>query len=399
MLADDVDFGLLGDSLGADVESAIDDALACGAMFLNASQPLQIFRDALSTAIRDIEKHPLGELFQKFLNDGPYEGDGEIPPELKGKRLSDQDTAKVITFVYSYMVNCFKGAVAELLAAGACSRWLREFGAVEGVPGNAQLYVGDSVGLHRRVGRGLLKGPDLAIFIKDQNSGNSPSICLAGVVEVKSYFQIETRLRKQLAQHIEHSRRGLNVAGLDYPADRVHIGYGPERRVVRIAVLPDDWVLPRTYHFETSRQSRLLYVDDGVPVHDTDQIVQTGQDEWRITLRWSKEVLAAAAYEMTFWYMEKVGEIIYADHIPEEWSDMSSAEAGRNAAKMMLYYAMLRCRDKIEQRAIALYNSYSFGYALGMNFINAAGKREMLWPDDLEEILISERTKNGCRIS
>ena len=39
------------------------------------------------------------------------------------------------------------------------------------------------------------------------------------------------------------------------------------------------------------------------------------------------------------------------------------------------------------QRAIALYNSYGFGYMLGMNFRNRAGKREMLWPQDLDEIL------------
>ena len=125
----------------------------------------------------------------------------------------------------------------------------------------------------------------------------------------------------------------------------------------------------------------------------------TGNDEWRINLRWSKEALAEAAYEMTFWYMEKIGELIYSDSKPNGWEEMSPGEAGRNAAKMMLYYALLRCRTTREaQRAIALYNTYGFGYALGMNFRNAEGKREMLWFQDLDEIMSNGKTKYGCRL-
>lgn len=51
-----------------------------------------------------------------------------------------------------------------------------------------------------------------------------------------------------------------------------------------------------------------------------------------------------------------------------------------------------------EQRAIALYNAYSFGYALGMNFRNKAGRREMLRLQDLDEITANGCNKDGCRI-
>ena len=96
---------------------------------------------------------------------------------------------------------------------------------------------------------------------------------------------------------------------------------------------------------------------------------------------------------------EKVGEVVYSESVPKGWKEMTPAEAGRNAAKMMLYYAILRCRTPREnQRAIALYNSYAFGYALGMNYRNADGRREMLWPEDLDEILGNGRTKAGCSI-
>ena len=164
-------------------------------------------------------------------------------------------------------------------------------------------------------------------------------------------------------------------------------------------MLPSDWRLPRVFRFETSLYGRLLHVDPGVPHRGDDEILMTGDDRWRITLRWSKEAIAQAAYEMTFWYMEKVGEVIYSRNRPKGWERMSAGEAGRNAAKMMLYYAILRCRKPREtQRAIALYNTYGFGYALGMNFRNAEGRREMLWPQDLDEILSTGSTKSGCSL-
>jgi hypothetical protein len=66
---------------------------------------------------------------------------------------------------------------------------------------------------------------------------------------------------------------------------------------------------------------------------------------------------------------------------------------------MMLYYAILRCRTaREEQRAIALYNCYGFGYAVGMNFKDATGRREMLWPEDLDELQANGVTKHRCRI-
>jgi hypothetical protein len=119
---------------------------------------------------------------------------------------------------------------------------------------------------------------------------------------------------------------------------------------------------------------------------------------------------------MTFWYMEKVGEIIYRtkgdrpDPKPKDWEEMTPAEAGRNAVKMMLYYAIRpyaikenedtisKAEARIMQKAIALYNTYCFGYALGMNFRNKAGHREMLWPQDLDEIAATGFNRDGCRI-
>ncbi len=396
-LVETVGFELLGSDLGKEVECALQAALAGGAVFPNRTDPLFIFRRALAASIRDIESHPRGRLFQEFLLKGPYEDAGEIPTELVGQRLSDAESASAITFIYSHMVNCFKGAVTELLATKACLHLLKQLQQDGKLPTKARLYFSDVVRVHRARGQGFLKGADLYILIEERGPDAVLNIAVAGVTEVKSYIRSESRLREQLDQHLRRATRGLRVAGVDYPGEAVKVGYGKDRRVMRVAVLPSDWKLPRSFRFEESENCRLLDVDRGAPPRKDDEITHIGDNEWRITLRWSKEALAEAAYEMTFWYMEKIGEVIYSRSVPKGWEKMSPAEAGRNAAKMMLYYAILRCRTiREEQRAIALYNSYGYGYALGMNYKNAEGRREVLWPQDLDEILSAGKTKRGC---
>jgi hypothetical protein len=398
-LAKTVGFELLGFGLGKDVKSALRAALSGGVVFANGHDALGIFRQTLAASIRNIESHPRGRLFQEFLLKGPYEDAGEIPLALVSQRLSDADSAATITFIYSHMVNCFKGGVAELLAVKACLHLLSHLQRYGELPRNARLYVGDSVGIHRARGKGFLKGADLHILIEEQRPNAATSIAVAGVTEVKSYIRSESRLREQLDRHLRRTKQGLQVCGVGYPAEKVNVGYGKDRRVVRIAVLPSDWKLPRSFRFEDSERGRMLHVDAGEPPQKDDEITQIGDNEWRITLRWSKEALARAAYEMTFWYMEKIGEVIYLTSVPKGWEKMSPAEAGRNAAKMMLYYAILRCRTiREKQRAIALYNSYGYGYVLGMNYKNPEGRREMLWPQDLDEILSVGKTKSGCTL-
>ncbi|MFH1313192.1 MAG: hypothetical protein ABIJ00_08175 [Candidatus Eisenbacteria bacterium] len=395
-LAETVGFELLGRDLGKDVESALKAALENGAVFRDSCDSLVIFRQALADSIRNIESHPRGRLFQEFLLKGPYEDVGEIPAESVSHRLSDADCAAAITFIYSHMVDCFKGAVTELLATKPCSALLRRLQKEGGLPPNARLYVGDSVAVHKARGKGLLKGADQHIVIEEGGSGWASRITVAGLTEVKSYVRSQSRLREQIDKHLLRAKRGLRVIGVDYPAEKVNAGYGKDGRILRIAVLPSTWRLPRSFRFEDSKGGRTLHVDPGKPQRKEDEIKQIDSNEWRITLRWSKEALAEAAYEMTFWYMEKIGEVIYSECKPKGWEEMTPAQAGRNAAKMMLYYAILRCRTtREEQRAVALYNTYGYGYAIGMNYRNAEGRREMLWPQDLDEILSAAKTKNG----
>lgn len=399
-LADTVGLDLLGVDVSRETETGLQAALAKGAVFEVGNCPLSIFRATVQGSIRGIETHERGRLFQRFLRDGPYENEGQIPPELRGQRLTDDETASAIAFIYSFMVNSFKGAVTELLAAAPCQSLIEQLHA-SGLPSSTRLYVGDTVMVRRTTGKGVLKGADLhALAVRGQPRAH-PHVTVVGVAEVKSGRRSPDAIYRQLDRHIARANNGVRVAGVAYPAARVSLGYGPEKSIHRIAVQPSDWQLARTFRFERARNRHLLRMAETVVPHGSDQLTSLGDNRWHIQLKLSREAIAQAAFEMTFWYMEKVGEAIYSepDTMPRDWQEMTPAQAGRNAVKMMLYYAILRCRTQREkQRAIALYNTYGFGYALGMNFRNADGRREMLWPQDLHEILQSGKTKSGCRI-
>jgi hypothetical protein len=395
-LAGTVGFDLVGADLGCDLECSLNAAIDGGAVFPDGSNALAIFQNTLASSIIDIETHPRGRLFQEFLLKGPYDGSGEIPPKFVKQRLSDAEIASAITFIYSHMVNCFKGALTELLATGTCMHLMNQLQGCGQLSSKARLYIGDSVGVHRRSGNGVLKGGDQHILIRE---GGLESVTVAGITEIKSYIPSQNRLREQLDRHLRRVKQGLRLKNEKHSKMKVKVGCGSNHRVFRFYVVPAAWRLPKTFRFEDVETGNLLHIEQPDPKGE-DEITQIGDDEWRIALKWSQEAIAQAAFEMTFWYMAKVGEVIYSESIPSNWEMMTPSEAGQNAVKMMLYYALLRCRtDREKQRAIALYNSYCFGYAIGMNFKNLEGRREMLWPEDLREILADGKTKHGCYLS
>ena len=59
--------------------------------------------------------------------------------------------------------------------------------------------------------------------------------------------------------------------------------------------------------------------------------------------------------------------------------------------RSLFYYAVRRSRSRsAEQRSIALYNAYGFGYAHGTSYKDRSERRHMLWPQDLREMLTNE---------
>ena len=335
-----VGFELLGRRLAADVKTSLQTALAAGVVFSDGLKPLTIFQQSLATAIKQIYSDQRWYLFQRFLKDGPYEDIGKIPAILKKHRLSDDETASVITFIYSYMVNCFQGVIMEMLAVAPCLRIFKEAQNKHLIPPSAKLYVGDAVLAKRLKVDGFAKGADLYFLTEYISSKSHHSVELNGVVEVKSYHCSHERLKNQLDKHILRAKRGIKVKDIIYSRRQISIKNRNNNKTIRITVVPAQWRLPRSFYFEQKKNSRLLHVEDYALQNDVDIIPKLTSSYLPITLRWSKEALASAAYEMTFWYMGKVGEAIYSHDVPKEWKGMTPAEAGQNAVKMMLYYGL-----------------------------------------------------------
>ena len=114
--------------------------------------------------------------------------------------------------------------------------------------------------------------------------------------------------------------------------------------------------------------------------------------------RWWVGALARLGCYMAWCFFGRVGEAVWAEGHPP-WLEMSPYDAGRNAVKQMLHYAIHRMRTANDwEKAVALYNVYGFGYALGSSYRDRRGVRQMLWPSDIEELAVAPETKAGHRL-
>jgi len=151
-----------------------------------------------------------------------------------------------------------------------------------------------------QVWEGRTEGADLHILVVEDSKSEAPCVTVAGVAEVKSGRKSPSAMGGQLDKHILRARQGLRISGVDYAADGVSVGIGPKDRILRITVQPSDWLLPRTLRFVATGETRQLTLDPPIPPLNEDQFIPMDDDSWHVSLRWSKEALAAAANEMTF---------------------------------------------------------------------------------------------------
>jgi hypothetical protein len=345
-----------------------------------------VFQASLEAAIRDVENHPRGKLFRRLIEFGP--ADNGVPEAATSDgetMLSDPECGECVEFIFSHMVNRFKGELAELLAIEPCIELVRRLLNEGRLPPAIQLYWGGVVQERwfRRIrdgGQGswsqFVKGAD-GLLVEHVGTSQMPPdpLRVHGVVEVKSMLLPQSRLVRQIGKHIERLGGGVKLGPCEWPADKVERCVG-----VRVMVTPSTWKLSREWHWEQTESGRTMVFPE-----KPDPPVQTRTEEvspglWAITLDWSDEALEEAAYNMTFWYMGEVGQHVYSKTpLPNSWQEMTAAEGGFNAVKMMLYYMMLRpLSDRHDRLATRLYNVYGFGYPLGVDH------RQMLWPEDLK---------------
>ncbi len=349
-----------------------------------------IFKQSLDTAIRDIENHSRGKLFRRLIEYGPHHPDDSESLVSDGERtLSDPECGECVQFIFSHMINRFKGELAELLSIKPCLDLVKQLQNEGQLPSNVNLYMGDVI-QERRLARTTIansnvkqgnfaKGADGLIVepTTSQYDNSKDSLKIRGVIEVKSMPLSAKKIIDQINSHISRLEGGLKLAGTIWPPDRLNIS-----DVFRIIVIPSTWKLSREWHSIKTDRGRIIVLSEPHEPPIKTGVEKIQYNTWKIILAWSEELLNQAAYEMTFWYMSQVGKHIYAQKsLPKEWKNMTAEEAGYNSIKMMLYYLPLRYIPARQTNlAIKLYNVYSFGYPLGKD------SKEMLWPEDFPDI-------------
>lgn len=349
----------------------------------------EVFEQSLNAAIRDIEIHPRGKLFKRLIEFGPLNpGEQELPSPENISTLTDEECGSCVEFIYSHMINRFKGELAELLALEPCLNLIKINVTVEEFQ-NLEFYWGESIKERRRIKTtnegefiwgGFTKGAD-GLLINFEIKKLDPQLGnVIAVIEVKSMSLPHNKIYKQISKHIDRFAGGIRLNENEIGATNVgaQLKHDPkEQSILRIMVEPSKWKLSREWKINKERNSiEFPAISNPKEI----QYIELKEDFWKITLGWSQEALSQAAFNMTFWYMSQVGKHIFKDRpLPKEWNYMTHEEAGYNSIKMMLYYILLRNISSRQIRlATILYNVYSFGYPLGID------SKEMLWVEDFE---------------
>jgi hypothetical protein len=352
---------------------------------LNKNSIKGIFNNSLYEAIRDIEEHPRGHLFKRLIEYGPLNPDEkDISKHNENTILSDKECISAVNFIFSFIINRFKGELAELLAIKHCLELLENLKTRGRVSKEAFLCFGDYISEYqKKKGRtvetdsagSLAKGAD-GLIVEKSNGKNK--INVKGVIEIKSMYVSPKKLLTQINQHISRLQWGLVLGIKKYTPDKLNIN---KKNILRIMIIPSSWKVNRQFKWKEKESSRrMVFPEPDFPKEET-RIEEVETNTWKIKLNWSKEALEQAAFEMTSWYMSQVGKSVYnKKNLPKNWEEMSPEEAGYNSIKEKLYYILLRPLTKKQgRRAIKLYNVYSFGYSRGID------SKEMLWPEDIEE--------------
>jgi hypothetical protein len=364
-----------------------------------------VFKQSLSAAIRDIEKHPRGKLFRRLVQYGPPKPDHpEVLASDGETTLSDPECGLCLDFIFSHMVNRFKGELAELLALEPCIHLLNRLQHDGRLPSGVHLYWGALVHARRSATKiggesdavwgNFTKAAD-GLFVRQEpahTSRRNGSLVVYGIVEVKSMSVSNKRVLDQIEHHKTRLLGGVKLGSREWPPDHVRLACLTDSiptgdGLIRIAVMPSRWSLSRQWHsVRVDARKRVIVQEPSEPPVQT-QIERCGPDSWKITLAWSQEALHQAAYEMTFWYMRQVGASVFAEQpLPRGLEHLTPEEAGINQTKYGLFVIGLRYVSRRQvQRQIRIYNDYSFGFPFA-----ADNRIEILWPDEFPDDDVAE---------
>jgi len=280
-------------------------------------------------------------------------------------RLNDREVMRLFEFIYSSLVNKFKGELGEVLARPALIAFLPTL-QIE----NVELILGPELASHQlRRRQGWYPAAD-ALFCVRQ----SGVFEVVGIAEVKSKATPLRELRDQVAKNILRLRRGIRVRGEDVPPEaiRVRTLTGQSMQIGRVdesiaESIPALMIIP---HRSAQDGQFVRYPDHA--------------NQWMSELPYSQDDITEAAYRFMSWYFARIGPRVFyyrsdGNQIagdlrrPAAHDDLSLEENGKHAFLEAIYSTTGRRgfdpnetrppgRRTPWQTLLWLYNSLGFGY-------------------------------------
>lgn len=304
---------------------------------------------------RDFESHPLRNQFIQLLQDERELLDDQIPP--------------LVEYLYSSVVNNFKGEIAELLAVPLIHRFAKRLDIpLTFVSGWA--IAEPKLKAHRMV---WAKGADGLLVLE----GTRPGI--AAVIEIKSYRRKIEQMQEQVAKHIRRLRRALRIGSRELVSDAYDFVLRDGSRVPAASAPMDVEVASLCIRTPSSPLTKAVLTDGLSAVAE---------------LPFTKEELSKAAFAMAEWFLARLGPVVF--HLPGDprpgtvitgWPENSLEDAGRWATREALHHMAgrlerYRLRNDSERTHRALRNTYWLYNAMGWGYEHARGDR-MVWGDEL----------------
>jgi hypothetical protein len=135
--------------------------------------------------------------------------------------LSDPECGSCVDFIYSHMINRFKGELAELLALDPCIKLIHELKQKGHISSLTHLYWGDMIQEPRRIDPESGNSPQWGSFTKGADGLLIEKVRnvlkIQGVVEVKSMFLAKKRVLAQIDKHIARLSGGVKLKGRLFP--------------------------------------------------------------------------------------------------------------------------------------------------------------------------------------
>jgi hypothetical protein len=302
-------------------------------------------------------------------------------------QLSDEELVDTFEFIYSYLVNQFKGELAELLAWPILNDFVDLLTKRGLAPAGTQVVPGSLIEERRAkdgvLQRGWYKGADALIVLRaDAATGSGSahlpddSLAVIGVVEIKAYRPRRADVLFQLRNHVRRLSMGFRLSGSEVDPSRALVGFVERGGYVRYDSL--------TERVPVARLERLV-IRPSRKGRQARPVELWGTRTWVAELVPDAVDLAEAGYRFADWFLGKAGAEVFrspgepgllsdADRVPNPWPHMSPEEAARNALRQAMY--VVGSREIFEagrgraakrvRRARAtfrwLYNALCYGY-------------------------------------